>query len=282
MPEINCREIAQSIKDRVKNEIAELGVNLALAVVVVGNDPASEIYVRNKEKVCEYVGIKSVVVRLPETTQQEELEFVVKNLNSNSMFTGIMIQLPLPKHLNPTPVIECIDYFKDVDGLTLYNQGLLAAGRLEACLVPCTPKGVLTMIDSIGYELEGKHVAIFGRSELFGKPMLRLCLNRNATVSMCHSRSTGHDRRALLQLCDVVIVAVGKPNEISLNPYYITDLLIDVGINRTEDGIVGDVDKSSLPNKTLYTPVPGGVGLLTTATLAENTLQAYKLQKELF
>ena len=278
---LDCKKVAQTIKDNVKKEVKELGKELTLAVVLVGNDPASEVYVKNKEKVCEEVGIKSTVHKLPEDTTQEQLENLVKELNNDDSVTGILVQLPLPAHLNEQQAIDLIHPYKDVDGLTTHNQGLLALGRVNEAILPCTPKGVLTLMDSVGYDLEGKHVTVLGRSNLFGKPMSQLLLSRNATVTVCHSKTKRCDKEAAMQLSSVIISAIGQASKVKLTYYYPTDLVVDVGINRNKNGeIVGDVDVKTLPKKCKYTPVPGGVGLLTTATLLENMVECYKKMEQ--
>lgn len=277
---IDCPSIAQKIKDEVKAEIELLGIKPCLAVVIVGDDPASKTYVRNKEKVCEEVGIESKTIRLPEYATQSDLEVIVHQLNRHSRVHGILVQLPLPKHLNEQKVIDLIAPHKDVDGLTITNQGLLALGRLDEAIIPCTPAGVLRIFDEIEYDLEGKEVTIVGRSNLFGKPMAQLCLSRNATVRMCHSK-TAHVSYHMSE-SDVAIVAIGKPKMFDSTDFRSTDIVIDVGINRDENGkLCGDVDTQDvLEWKELIqiTPVPRGVGVLTTAMLAKNVLKCFLKQ----
>ena len=277
---IDCPSIAQKIKDEVKAEIELLGIKPCLAVVIVGDDPASKTYVRNKEKVCEEVGIESKTIRLPEYATQSDLEVIVHQLNRHSRVHGILVQLPLPKHLNEQKVIDLIAPHKDVDGLTITNQGLLALGRLDEAIIPCTPAGVLRIFDEIEYDLEGKEVTIVGRSNLFGKPMAQLCLSRNATVRMCHSK-TAHVSYHMSE-SDVAIVAIGKPKMFDSTDFRSTDIVIDVGINRDENGkLCGDVDTQDvLEEKELIqiTPVPRGVGVLTTAILAKNVLKCFLKQ----
>lgn len=272
---IDCVTIAQSVKDKVKNEITDRNLSLTLAVILVGDDQASQIYVRNKVKVCEEVGIKSLVITAPSDVKQEDLETLIDALNRRKDVTGILVQLPLPKHLNSDRIIGMIHPYKDVDGLTPINQGRLFGGI--SSIVPCTPQGVMTIIDSIGYDLSGKHVTVLGRSNLFGKPMAQLCLQRDATVSICHSKTNLRHSRQLIDTSDVVIVAIGKPEEIKFSMASLCNLVIDVGINRVDGKIVGDVDESTIRNYVSYTPVPKGVGVLTTATLVENTLKCYDL-----
>ena len=279
--ELDCKKVAQGIKDNVKKEIAENNLDLTLAVVLVGNDQASEVYVRNKEKVSAEVGIHSEVHRLPEDATQDELNALIKELNDSEKVTAILLQLPLPQHLDSQQAIELISPNKDVDGLTLHNQGLLAVGNEEDAIIPCTPLGIVYLMDAIGYNVSGKHVTVLGRSNLLGKPMARLMMNRNATVSVCHSKTKRVDRDALMQMSQVVISGIGQAKKIKFTYYFPTQLLIDAGINRDKDGkLVGDVDTKALPKDCSYTPVPGGVGLLTTATLVENVIKCHKLQNK--
>lgn len=274
---IDCVSIAQKVKDEVKQEVSTMENAPCLTVVIVGDDPASQVYVRNKEKVCEEVGIKSKTVRLSGDIDQYALETVVKSLNEEPTVHGILVQLPLPKHLNEQQVIDCIDPRKDVDGLTVHNQGLLALGRLDEAVLPCTPSGVIRIFDEIGYDLTGKEVAIVGRSNLFGKPMAQLCLNRNATVIMCHSKTQA--LKHVTALSDVVICAIGAPKFFDENFFRRNDVVIDVGINRDENGkLCGDVDLHAVLDEVgAITPVPRGVGVLTTAMLLKNVLKCSNL-----
>lgn len=274
---IDCVTIAQKIKDEVKQEVSTMESAPCLTVVLVGDDPASQTYVKNKEKVCEEVGIKSVVHRLPKDSSQETVERVVKALSYDSNVHGILVQLPLPKHLDEQRIIDCIDPRKDVDGLTVHNQGLLALGRLDEAILPCTPSGVIRIFDEVGYDLTGKQVTIVGRSNLFGKPMTQLCLNRNATVVMCHSKTEQLDY--CTQYSDVVICAIGKPRFFDIDYIYESEVVIDVGINRDENGkLCGDVDlEDVVDNIGQITPVPRGVGVITTAMLLKNVLKCSKL-----
>ena len=271
--------IAQKVKDEVKQEVLQMENAPCLTVVIVGDDPASQVYVRNKEKVCEEVGIKSKTIRLSGDIDQYALETVVKSLNEEPTVHGILVQLPLPKHLNEQQVIDCIDPRKDVDGLTIHNQGLLALGRLDEAVLPCTPSGVIRIFDEIGYDLTGKEVAIVGRSNLFGKPMVQLCLNRNATVKTCHSRTS--DLQWHTNNAEVLICAIGRPKFFNEKHIDSHDVVIDVGINRDENGkLCGDVDIEAVLNRNganHITPVPRGVGVLTTAMLLKNVLKCSKL-----
>ena len=282
---IDCKAIREKILNEVKEEVATLPTQPHLAVVIVGDDKASHTYVKNKEKTCEQVGIKSSVVMLREDIPQIALDTVINQLNNDENVHGILLQLPLPKHLNEQRAIDLISQYKDVDGLTIANAGLVALGRLDEAIIPCTPSGVIRMFDEIGYDLEGKTVTIIGRSNLFGKPMSQLCLSRNATVKMCHSRTNKLHNE--LDFQDVVISAIGKPKFLDNTHLSYNDVLVDVGINRDENGkLCGDIDiedvltiEEEAPK--YYTPVPGGIGLLTTAMLMKNVIKAYKMQKEM-
>ena len=282
---IDCKAIREKILNEVKEEVATLPTQPHLAVVIVGDDKASHTYVKNKEKTCEQVGIKSSVVRLRGDIPQVALNTVINQLNNDKNVHGILLQLPLPKHLDEQQAIDLISQYKDVDGLTIANVGLVALGRLDEAIIPCTPSGVIRMFDEIGYDLEGKTVTIIGRSNLFGKPMSQLCLSRNATVKMCHSRTNKLHNE--LDFQDVVISAIGKPKFLDNTHLSYNDVLVDVGINRDENGkLCGDIDIEDVLSieeeaPKYYTPVPGGIGLLTTAMLMKNVIKAYKMQKEM-
>ena len=282
---IDCKAIREKILNEVKEEVATLPTQPHLAVVIVGDDKASHTYVKNKEKTCEQVGIKSSVIMLREDIPQIALDTVINQLNNDENVHGILLQLPLPKHLNEQRAIDLISQYKDVDGLTIANTGLVALGRLDEAIIPCTPSGVIRMFDEVGYDLEGKTVTIIGRSNLFGKPMTQLCLSRNATVKMCHSRT--NELHNELDFQDVVISAIGKPKFLDNTHLSYNDVLVDVGINRDENGkLCGDIDIEDVLSieeeaPKYYTPVPGGIGLLTTAMLMKNVIKAYKMQKEM-
>ena len=282
---IDCKAIREKILNEVKEEVATLPTQPHLAVVIVGDDKASHTYVKNKEKTCEQVGIKSSVVMLREDIPQIALDTVINQLNNDENVHGILLQLPLPKHLNEQRAIDLISQYKDVDGLTVANAGLVALGRLDEAIIPCTPSGVIRMFDEIGYDLEGKTVTIIGRSNLFGKPMSQLCLSRNATVKMCHSRT--NELHNELDFQDVVISAIGKPKFLDNTHLSYNDVLVDIGINRDENGkLCGDIDIEDVLSieeeaPKYYTPVPGGIGTITTAMLMKNVIKAYKMQKEM-
>ena len=282
---IDCKAIREKILNEVKEEVATLPTQPHLAVVIVGDDKASHTYVKNKEKTCEQVGIKSSVVMLREDIPQIALDTVINQLNNDENVHGILLQLPLPKHLDEQQAIDLISQYKDVDGLTIANAGLVALGRLDEAIIPCTPSGVIRMFDEIGYDLEGKTVTIIGSSNLFGKPMAQLCLSRNATVKMCHSRT--NELHNELDFQDVVISAIGKPKFLDNTHLSYNDVLVDVGINRDENGkLCGDIDIEDVLSieeeaPKYYTPVPGGIGTITTAMLMKNVIKAYKMQKEM-
>lgn len=266
-----AREVRDEVAKRVK-VLAEHGVKPGLAVVLVGEDPASQIYVRNKDRAATEAGIAVQTVRLPAETSQADLLAQVDQLNADSAVHGILVQLPLPDGLDEASVVVAIDPAKDVDGLHPENVAALVQGRRG--LVPCTPAGCLEILDRHGIELKGQHVVVVGRSMLVGKPVVQLCLARHATVTTCHSRTrdlAGHVGQA-----DVVIAAVGRARLIQGDWIRPGAVVLDVGINRGEDGkLVGDVDFESAKEKAAaITPVPGGVGPMTIAMLLSNTVLA--------
>lgn len=277
---IDCRTIREKVLEEVRGEVAQLPTQPHLAVVIVGDDGASHTYVKNKEKTCGQVGIKSTVIKLPKWTTQEELETTIRQLNWHSEIHGILLQLPLPKHLDEQRAIDLINPNKDVDGLTIHNQGLLALGRIDEAILPCTPYGVIRIFDEIGYDLEGKEVVVVGRSNLFGKPMGQLCLSRNATITHCHSKSGATSYH--MSEADVAIIAIGKAKMFDDLDFRATEVVIDVGINRDDSGkLCGDVDTQEVleSGKNIQiTPVPSGVGLLTTAMLMKNVVKCYLKQ----
>lgn len=263
------------MRERVAAEVsafeAERGRAPALATVIVGDDPASEIYVRNKHRACEEVGIRSLHHGLATETPQDELLGLVERLGLDDEVDGILVQLPVPDHIDPDRVVAAIDPSKDVDGLTPTNAGLLAHGMPG--LLPCTPAGVMELLDHEGVELEGAEAVVVGRSKLVGVPVARLLLAANATVTVCHSRT-----RDLPQVCrraDVLVAAVGRPRLIGVDGVKPGAVVIDVGMNRAADGLCGDVDFEAVSETAAaITPVPGGVGPMTIAMLLVNTLAA--------
>ena len=270
------RAVAKEWKERIANEVQEmnsLGIILHLAVVLVGENPASQVYVRNKENACLKAGVRSSVIRLPETCSQDELEHVVMTLNDDHSVHGILVQLPLPKHLDETKVLELIRPDKDVDGFHPVNVGRLMNGQCG--FVPCTPLGVMKLLEAYHIDLEGKHAVVIGRSNIVGKPMAMLLLAQNATVTVCHSKT-----KNLVQIAreaDILVAAVGKAGFVTADMVKPGAVVIDVGINRVDGQIVGDVDAQNVSEVAGYlTPVPGGVGQMTIAMLLANTLQAAK------
>lgn len=271
------RELAEDIRERMTKEVAdlrELGVVPGLAVVIVGNDPASLSYVRGKDKASKQVGLESNLIELPEEVTQQELLDLVDRLNHDSEVHGILVQLPLPDHINEDEIIEAISPSKDVDGFHPISIGRMMAGK--DTFLPCTPLGILTMFKEKGISLEGKHVVVLGRSRIVGKPIGQMLLNENATVTYCHSRTK--NLKEFTQKADILIVAVGKPGFISGEDIKDGAVVIDVGVNRIEDGsLTGDVDFESALEKASYiTPVPRGVGPMTITMLLQNTIQAAK------
>ena len=248
------------------------GITPCLAVLLVGDDPASQVYVRGKANDCEACGIESRVIRLPAGTTQAELLARLGALAADSAVHGILVQLPLPRHIDPAAVIEAIPPEKDVDGFTPVNAGRLLNG--EPCFAPCTPAGCLRMIEAAGVDLDGKHAVVVGRSNIVGKPAALLLMQKNATVTVCHSHT--RDLAAVCRTADVLIAAVGKAGFITADMVKPGAVVIDVGINRGADGkLHGDVDFAPVSEIASYiTPVPGGVGLMTRAMLMLNTVQA--------
>lgn len=275
---MNGKEVAEYIKQQVKAEIEKLGLDVALAVIVVGDNPASKIYVNNKKKACEYVGIKSLEYKLPENVAEDELLSLIDYLNNSNRVHGILVQLPLPEHINKDKVLERIALNKDVDGFTTINTGKLWQGMYD--IAPCTAMGVIELLDFYGIEIEGKNCVVIGRSNIVGKPLAALLLERNATVTICHSKTK--DLYKHTTQADILISAVGKPNFITWGLIKRGAVVVDVGINRDEHGkLCGDVDVENIKDKVGYlTPVPGGVGPMTVAMLMKNTLEAAKKQQK--
>lgn len=275
---IDGKMVSQQLRDQIKIETASFvektKVVPHLVVIIVGSDPASMTYVRNKKKACEAVGFKSTVIELAEDVSEEELLEQIQVLNEDEAVHGILVQLPLPKHINENQVIAAIDVKKDVDGFHPYQVGCLVAG-LE-CLKPCTPAGIIELLKAYDIEMAGKHAVIIGRSHIVGKPMIQLLLDENATVTVCHSRTK--DLSTFTTMADLLIVAIGNPEFVTADMVKAGAVVIDVGINRLENGkLVGDVDFESVSSKASYiTPVPGGVGPMTITMLLHNTLEAAK------
>lgn len=274
---IDGKLISNQRKDLLKNKIEQLqqaGKRLPkLTVVLVGDNQASQTYVRNKERGCAYVGMLSEVIRLDASVTQEELIAVIEGLNCDESVDGILVQLPLPKHIHEDTILDVIDPSKDVDGFHPTNVSHLFLGKEG--LQPCTPKGMMVLLDEIGYDLTGKEVVVVGRSHIVGKPVALMCLQKNATVTIAHSKT--QNLKEVCQRADVLIAAIGKAKFFTKD--YVKDgaVVLDVGINRDENNkLCGDVDFDDVKDIVSYiTPVPGGVGPMTIAMLLENTLEAY-------
>lgn len=278
---IDGKEVSAFVKDKVKQEVTSLkekGVEITLAVIIVGDDPASRVYVNNKKRACEYTGMKSLEFALSEQTSQQELLELIERLNNDSSVNGILCQLPLPKHIDEKMVIEAISPEKDVDVFSAVNVGKMWLGEYD--FATCTPMGVIELLDYYNIDISSKNCVIVGRSNIVGKPMASLLLERNGTVTICHSRTADlaeHTKRA-----DILIAAVGREKFIKADMVKDGAVVVDVGINRGADGkLYGDVDFENVKEKASYiTPVPGGCGPMTIAVLMKNTLIAYKMQNK--
>jgi methylenetetrahydrofolate dehydrogenase (NADP+)/methenyltetrahydrofolate cyclohydrolase len=276
---IDGRKISAEIKDEVKDKVAKLrekGVEITLCVIQVGNDSASSVYVGNKKKACEYTGIKSVAYELPEETTEEELLVLVRKLNADSAVNGILVQLPLPKHINEDLIIQNIAIEKDVDGFHPQSVGKLSIGQKG--FVSCTPAGVIEMLKRYELPIEGKECVIIGRSNIVGKPMAMLMLRENATVTVCHSRTK--NLKEVTNRADILITALGKPRFVTSDYVKEGAVIIDVGMNRDENNkLCGDVDYDNVFSKvSAITPVPGGVGLMTVAMLMHNCVESVSMK----
>ena len=277
---IDGKQISLDIKNELKEKVAkykEQGIEITLAVVKVGNDPASAVYVRNKEKACEYVGINSKTLALPEETTEEELLNVVKKLNEDKNVNGILVQLPLPKHIDESKVLLTIDSTKDVDGFHPVNVGKMVIG--EDTFLPCTPAGIIEMIKRTDIDIEGKECVVIGRSNIVGKPMAMLMLKENATVTIAHSRTK--DLKEVTKRADILVAAIGKAKFVTADYVKEGAVVIDVGMDRDENGkLCGDVDFESVSKvASAITPVPGGVGPMTVTMLLVNCLRSVELNK---
>jgi methylenetetrahydrofolate dehydrogenase (NADP+)/methenyltetrahydrofolate cyclohydrolase len=279
---INGKEIVSSLRDEIKTEVAELveqGIHPGLVVVIVGEDPASKVYVSSKEKACGQVGIYSEVHRLPENTTQKELIALIRLFNQDSRIHGILVQSPLPKHINEDEVVDEIDPSKDVDCFHPVNVGNLMIGKPG--MLPCTPGGIIQILNKINVPIAGKHAVVVGRSNIVGKPMAMLLLREHATVTIVHSRTPNMEE--ITRQADILVVAVGKANLITAKHVKPGAVVIDVGMNRPEDGkLTGDVDFEAVKEVAgAITPVPGTVGPMTITTLLRNTLEsARRLSKQ--
>ena len=276
---IKGKELAKKVRGELKLEVDNLrkdGIIPKLAVIMVGNDKASEVYVRNKSKACNEIGIEFEEFLLDNNTKQAELIDLIKELNNRKDVHGILLQSPIPEHLNIREAFDTIDYRKDVDGFNPINIGKLAIG--EDAFVSCTPYGVIKMLEEYNIQVEGKRAVIIGRSNIVGKPLIQCLLNKNATVTICHSRTKNIDE--ITKEADILIAALGKPKFVKENMVKENAVVIDVGINRNEDGkLVGDVDFENVSKKASFiTPVQGGVGPMTIAMLMNNVVKAAKQQ----
>lgn len=279
---IDGKKISAQVKAEVAKEVEALagkGISVGLAVVIVGNDPASRVYVNNKKKACALCGIQSYEYALPEDATEQQLLELVDQLNRDPKINGILVQLPVPPQIDDHRVIEAIAPEKDVDAFTEGNVGKIMIG--EYSLLPCTPAGCLDLIDSTGVSIEGKNCVVIGRSNIVGKPMAMLLLHRNGTVTICHSRT--RNLREICSQADILVAAVGKAGFVTADMVKEGAVVIDVGMNRNAEGkLCGDVDFAAVEQKAGYiTPVPGGVGPMTIATLMRNTLTAAKQQNGL-
>lgn len=276
---VNCKEIRQELIKNIKEELANIKTAPKLAIVQVEGDAASSIYVKNKEKLCAEVGIGSVVVKLDNNISQEDLESTISQLSNDHTIHGVMLQLPLPQRLNAQKAIDLIPYYKDVDALTTVSQGMLFTGQVDKGLQPCTPLGVMYLLQHLKYDVKGKNVCVIGRSQLFGKPMAQLLEQNNATVTLCHSHTS--NLKEIVQNCDCVISATGQPK--MLDKSYFngkTKVAIDVGMSLVDGKLIGDVNTDSIMGCVeYYTKTPNGTGQLTVPMLLINTIKAYKLQQ---
>jgi methylenetetrahydrofolate dehydrogenase (NADP+)/methenyltetrahydrofolate cyclohydrolase len=277
---ISGSELAKKRREEIKEEVIKLkekGITPGLAVILVGEDPASQVYVRNKENACKEVGFYSEVYRLPEETTQEELLALIDKLNNDDKIHGLLVQLPVPKHIDETAVIHAISPRKDVDGFLPENLGSLLIG--EQAFEPCTPKGCIELIKESGIDIAGKKAVVVGRSNIVGKPVALMLSRENATVTICHSHTK--NLKELCKQADILIVAIGKSKFVDAEYVKPGAVVIDVGMDRDENGkLCGDVDFASVePIASKITPVPGGVGPMTIAMLMHNCVEALSLQK---
>ena len=272
---IDGKKISQEIKDELKEKAAAMakeGKKVALAVIQVGNDPASSVYVRNKKKACEYIGIESLSYELPEETTEEELVALIEKLNADTKVNGILVQLPLPEQINEEKIIQTISPDKAVDGFHMQNVGALCTGGKG--YVSCTPLGIITLLKRSGIEIAGKRCVVMGRSNIVGKPMAMLLLRENGTVTICHSKT--QDMKEITRQADILVVAIGKPKFVDETYVKEGAVVIDVGIHRNaENKLCGDVDFDKVaPHTSAITPVPGGVGPMTIAMLMNNCVSS--------
>lgn len=273
---LDGKVVKQHIMEELKNKVKDLNVAPGLSVIQVGEDPASSVYIKQKNKMSQELGYNFSHIKINENVTTEEIVNIIKRENDNPNVDGILVQMPLPLHVNANIIQNTVDYRKDVDGLTDINAGRLI--HKEECLMPCTPLGIMKMLDYYHIPIQGKNVVIVGRSDLVGKPIAQMMLNRNATVTICHSGTK--NLYEITQRADILVVAVGKPYFITAPMIKKEAVVIDVGINKINGKLCGDVDFPNVEKHCEYiTPVPGGVGQLTVATLGENVFKAYCLNR---
>lgn len=269
---IDGKAISNEIQDNIRKEVELLDKKPGLAVILVGEDSASKVYVNNKEKMCKKLGINSFVYRLPEDTSEKELLDLIEKLNNDSDVDGILLQHPVPSQIDEMKAFCAISPMKDVDGFNIVNRGKLAVG--EDAFVACTPLGVVEMIRHEGITIKGKHCVIIGRSNIVGKPLYELMLRENATVTVCHSKTV--NLKEICKTADILVAAIGKPKFVTEDMVKDGAVVIDVGINRIDGKLIGDVDFENVSKKASYiTPVPGGVGPMTIAMLMKNVMKAH-------
>ena len=276
---LDGKGLASKITGELKEKVSTLSKKPKLAVILTGNNPASQIYVKNKSIKAQNIGFESLVINLPEESSEENILEHIYVLNEDDNVNAILVQLPLSPHINKQRILEAIDPIKDVDGFTSYNFGRLALGYKPYAL-PCTPKGIIRLLEEYNIPLEGKNVLIIGRSNIVGKPLFFMLQQKNATVTLAHSKTK--DIKSQAKQADIIISAIGKPKYLSADFIKKDAIIIDVGISRTQDGISGDVDFEKVKSIASYiTPVPGGVGPMTIAMLMENTFELYQYQRAL-
>lgn len=274
---IDGKGIADKIYEELKEEVNSLREKPGLAVVLVGDDPASIVYVRNKEKACKRLGLNYKLLKFPQSVDRDELISNIKTLNKDKEVNGIIVQMPLPEHLDAFDIVSSIDPLKDVDGLHPDNLGRLLSGKPR--IIPCTPLGIIELLKRENIDIKGKNAVIVGRSNLVGKPLFHLLLSLDATVTVCHSKTS--DLKRETSRADILVCAVGVPRLITVDMVKEGAIVIDVGINRVDDKLIGDVDFEEVKHIAgAITPVPGGVGPMTVAMLMKNVITAYKLQKD--
>lgn len=277
---IDGKTVAKEILDNLADEVLFLNKKPCLAVIIVGNDSASKIYVNLKKKKALELGFNSIVIELPENTLEKDLIYKIEELNSDENVNAILVQMPLPKHINPLKIIETISPQKDVDCFHPYNVGNISIGK-KSYVYPCTPKGIIRLLEYYDIKIEGKHAVVIGRSNIVGRPLSQMLINENATVTLCHSKTKNLSE--ITKTADILISAVGKPNLVTENMVKDGTIIIDVGMNRLENGkLCGDVDFENVKDKASYiTPVPGGVGPMTICSLMVNTYDLFKYQNSL-